>query len=459
MLTNLKHWLQSIISRKKIIAPKAIPRIYTRSEHNLSRRDINKYALKVLYRLHESGFQAYLVGGGVRDVLLNRHPKDFDIVTDAHPEQISQLFRNSRLIGRRFRLVHVHFSGHIVEVATFRAQHPSDEDIDPSLAHSHEDGMIIRDNIYGSFEEDVWRRDFTVNALYYNIADFSIIDYVNGMEDLKKRALRMIGEPFARYREDPVRMLRAVRLAAKLDFTIEEHTQQPIFELGKLLANVPGARLFDEYLKLFLSGYAYKSYTLLRQYKLFGILFPQSEESLIDSHCAKETETFLIHALKNTDKRVAENKPVAPPFLLAALLWQPMILLCQKLVLSENVSEHFAFFQASHQILHEQCTSFAIPRRLTHAVKEIWTLQLRLKKRSLHRAKEVFCHPRFRAAYDFLLLRAQSGERQCQTLAQWWTEYIDSDEEKRKEMASTVKDTGHKRRKRKRSNPKPLAQE
>lgn len=219
MLTKFFQWLKAILFKIKIEQPISKPIIVPRSDHNLSRREISKMALKVLYRLHDAGFQAYLVGGGVRDVLLGRHPKDFDLVTDARPEQISALFRNSRMIGRRFRLVHVHFGGHIVEVATFRAQHPIEKELDPTLSRHAEDGMIIRDNIYGSFEEDVWRRDFTVNALYYNIADYSLIDYVGGLSDLKHKVIRIIGDPNARYREDPVRMLRAIRFAAKLEFT------------------------------------------------------------------------------------------------------------------------------------------------------------------------------------------------------------------------------------------------
>jgi len=321
---------------KKGLTPAIIPR----SEHRVSRSNISKHALKVLYQLKDAGFQAYLVGGGVRDVLLDRHPKDFDVATDAKPEQVQKIFRNCRLIGRRFRLAHIHFGSHIVEVATFRASAPS-QTINPHLVHS-EGGMILRDNVYGTLEEDVLRRDFTVNALYYNIADFSVLDYVGGLKDLKEKTLRMIGDASQRYREDPVRMLRAIRFAAKLGFHIHPESEAPIFELAPLVKQVPSARLFDEYMKLFLSGYAKPSFDLLRHYQLFSVLFPESERC-INSKQGEAVLAFISGALKDTDKRVAEDKPVALPFLLAAFLWQP---LQEKTIslMEEGLSEPLAFF-------------------------------------------------------------------------------------------------------------------
>ncbi|MGB5591837.1 MAG: polynucleotide adenylyltransferase PcnB, partial [Gammaproteobacteria bacterium] len=243
-----------------------------RPDHNVSRSQISKNALRVLYRLKDAGYKAFLVGGGVRDLLLGREPKDFDIVTDALPDQVRSLFRNSRLIGRRFRLAHVHFGREIIEVATFRAAQDADvEDLD---RQTDSGGRILRDNVYGDIDEDVWRRDFTCNALYYNIADFSIWDYAGGVQDIEAGTMRLLGEPEARYREDPVRMLRAVRFAAKLGFRIDPASEAPLLELGELLAEVPAARLFDESIKLFLSGHAVQSYELLRRYNLFQHLFP-----------------------------------------------------------------------------------------------------------------------------------------------------------------------------------------
>lgn len=417
---------------------KAKPQVFPRSSHSISRRDISKLALKVLYRLHDAEFQAYLVGGGVRDVLLGLHPKDFDVATNATPEQVSSLFRNSRLIGRRFRLVHVHFGGQIVEVATFRAQHPMEEQ-DPNLSRLRENGMIVRDNIYGTLEEDVWRRDFTVNALYYNIADYSLIDYVGGMKDLKDRLIRMIGDPAARFREDPVRMLRAIRFAAKLKFKIDPLTAKPFKEMAELISNVPGARLFDEYLKLFLSGHALSSFELLRQYHLFSVLFPRTEECLKSNMFGKLPEQFLINAFVNTDKRIMEEKSVAPPFLIAVILWFPILTIAKRKEEDEKISAFKAFFDAQEHILHDQRACFSIPRRLTQVVREIWLMQFRLQRRNGHRAHALHSHARFRASYDFLLLRVQSGDKEAEELADWWTQYIASTEEERFEMANSVK--------------------
>ncbi len=421
-----------------MLSPKVIPR----SQHGISRRDISKSALKVLYRLHDAGFRAYLVGGGVRDVLLGRHPKDFDIATDALPEEISRLFRNSRLIGRRFRLVHVHFGGHIVEVATFRAEH-SKELQDPSLARAREDGMILRDNVYGTLEEDVFRRDFTINALYYNIADFSLLDYVDGLSDLKNKIIRIIGSPIQRYREDPVRILRAIRFAAKLNFNIHKESEEPIFELNHLLANVPSARLFDEYLKLFLSGHAVKSFELLRHYGIFAILFPETENILAEVKA--QAEKLLRQAFANTDQRVEEDKPVNPAFLLAAILWPPFQQEIEKRIQSgENV--HAVFYEVAEEILHKQRGVFSIPRRLTQVIRDIWSFQFRLEKRGGSRAQQLYTHPRFRAAYDFLNLRHVSGETEVESLLAWWTEYINADEEERLSMANAIKPQRKKKR-------------
>lgn len=436
MFSRVLEWIGISTNKKSIfLKPKSNPVILERSQHTLSRRMISPQALKVLYRLHDAGFQAYLVGGGVRDALLNQHPKDFDIATNAHPEEISALFRNSRMIGRRFRLVHVHFGSLIIEVATFRAGHEISFIQDPNLARSREDGLILRDNIFGSLEQDVFRRDFTVNALYYNIADYTLIDYVDGINDLKNKIIRIIGDPKQRFREDPVRMLRALRFAAKLQFNIEPETKNAIMELAPLIANVPSARLFDEFLKLFLSGFAVDSFKLLREYKIFPFLFPLTDH-LLNQSDTDISAGFLNKALENTDQRVSENKSVTPIFLLASLLWLPVQFEIKELRLQKKTGL-LALHEASDHVLLKQQKAFAIPRKITHLVKEIWVLQSRLQKKQGQRAKDLIRHPRFRAAYDFLILRAQSGEP-LDTLVNWWSEFIPADEPTRTRMIQAL---------------------
>lgn len=393
------------------------PRIIPRSEHNVSRDNISPNALKVLYRLKNAGYQAYMVGGGVRDLLLGREPKDFDVVTDALPEQVRELFRNCRVIGRRFRLAHVHFGPEIIEVSTFRAAMTDD----PSDTGS-DDGRILRDNIYGTVDEDVWRRDFTVNALLYDIRDFSIVDYVGGLHDIKNGCLRLIGEPERRYREDPVRMLRAVRFAVKLGFTMHPDTARPLPELAHLLNDIPPARLFEEFLKMFLGGYGVQTFEALRHHGLFGYLFPQTEASLASQE-GGFPHTFTIRALENTDQRLAEGKPVTPAFLIAALLWDPLRQQADAYV-AEGMDAHQAQQLASDDVVSRQIANIAMPRRFTRIAKEIWSLQPRLQNlagKQSKRATRLLAHPRFRAAYDFLLLRAAAGEPVAET-AEWWTQ-------------------------------------
>lgn len=444
MLTKIFQWLGLAKRVPGQVGVNPGPRIYHRSQHTLSRSNISKHALKVLYHLRDAGFQAYLVGGGVRDVLLGLHPKDFDVATDALPEEVQTLFRNCRLIGRRFRLAHVHFGGHIVEVATFRASHSEEEGHHPHLSHSNE-GMILRDNIYGSLEEDVLRRDFTVNALYYNIADYSVLDFMGGMKDLKARCLRMVGDAKKRYREDPVRMLRAVRFAAKLNFHIHPETETPIYEMAHLVSNVPSARLFDEYLKLFLSGFALDSFKLLRKYGLLGYLFPQTEKALQGPH-HRSVEKLIYQALENTDKRVNEDRPVAPPFLLAIFLWHPVQAEMQIALQEQGTLDLEAFFDACQKILNQQQSSVAIPRRLILIIREIWMLQFRLEKAVGRRIHQVFTHPRFRAGYDFLLLRAAAGDETVEATAQWWTTYVSADEEAREALINQRQNPDRKRK-------------
>jgi len=361
-----------------------------------------------------------LVGGGVRDLLLGHAPKDFDIATDALPEDVKKLFSNSRLIGRRFRLAHVFFGREIIEVATFRAsqadENQSSKNSDLDRAHD-DSGRILRDNVYGQLEDDVWRRDFTVNALYYDIADFSIVDYTSAMDDVKNKVLRLIGDPETRYREDPVRMLRAIRFAAKLGFSIHPETEQPIFDLGYLLGDIPPARLFDEVLKLFHSGQGVKSLQLLRQYNLLQYLFKQADDLLKQGD--ETFETFIHLALESTDKRINQDKPVTPAFLFAAMLWGTVDKLSDKLKQSGEPGT-LAMQNASSTVLSKQVKIITIPKRFSMVVRDIWQMQHRFKFRHGKRAKSLLTHKKFRAAYDFMCIRSQAGEVTDDS-CEWWT--------------------------------------
>jgi poly(A) polymerase len=414
------------------------PVIVPRSEHNVSRANISPNALKVLYRLKGAGFEAFLVGGGVRDLLLDRHPKDFDVVTNADPDQIRDLFRNCRLIGRRFRLAHVRFGRDIVEVATFRATGAELDDDD--RAHS-DSGRILRDNVYGTIDEDVWRRDFTVNALYYNITDFSIWDYTNGVADVRARTIRLIGDPEKRYREDPVRMLRAIRFAAKLDFELAPATAAPIGFLGKLLKDVPPARLFDELLKLFHSGHAARSFDLLLQYDLLRYLFSDTQ-AVLETGDREKIVGFIRRGLASTDERIRQDKPVTPMFLYALFLWFPIQALARRLE-SEGWNEGQALLEASQRIVAAQQTAF--PRRFSSPMKELLTMQWRFAERSGARAVRLLEHKRFRAAYDFLVLRGSCGEVDQETVA-WWTEIQNLPPEERSKMLDVQRRPGRRRR-------------
>ncbi|MBT8446494.1 MAG: polynucleotide adenylyltransferase PcnB [Gammaproteobacteria bacterium] len=419
-------------------------RKYERAEHCISRAAISSAALKVLYRLNKGGFRACLVGGGVRDLLLGREPKDFDIATDAEPEQVRELFRNCRLIGRRFRLAHVRFGPEVIEVATFRALHvEKDED------RVIEDGRIVRDNVYGSIEDDAFRRDFTVNALYYDIKDFSVVDFTGGMQDVMSGQLRLIGDPLRRYREDPVRLLRAVRFAVKLGFTIEAATEAPIRSEAYLLESISPARLFEEFLKLFHGGTALQTFEALRHYGLFEVLFPQAEAALAEQE-GGFPHMLIARALENTDERISVGKPVTPAFLVAALLWYPMRAIADQLI-EEGVQETEALQLASDRVFAQQITRVAIPRRFTMVAREIWMMQSRLVKRTRKRVMRVLGNERFRAGYDFLLLRAETGE-DCAADAQWWTEFQDADEAGQLRMLDGLKSGRRKSRRRRRSS-------
>ena len=397
-------------------------RIIPRAEHGISRKNMDESAIKVLSRLNKAGYEAYLVGGAVRDLLLGHRPKDFDVATDATPEQVKELFRNCRLIGRRFRLAHIHFGRHIIEVATFRGDHG-----DSQSGHQDDSGRILRDNVYGDIEQDVWRRDFTVNALYYNIADFSVVDFVGGYEDVMEGRLRLIGDPDERYREDPVRMIRAIRFSAKLGFSIDESCQHFIRDQGAILRDVPPARLYEEVLKLFHSGHAIKSFQGLREYYLLEHLFPEASEALDGNEVALK---FLQLAMQSTDERIHQNKPVTPAFLFAALLWAPLQARIEKR-LTKGEPHSLALHKAASGLVSDQVRHVSIPKRFTTVMRDIWALQSRFSYRKGKRADSVFEHPKFRAGYDFLCLRAKAGEN-TEDDCQWWTEFQENSPEAQK---------------------------
>lgn len=434
----IKRWLPQ---KSNSIELSTIPR----DEHRVSRKDINHTALKVLYRLQNAGYEGYLVGGCVRDLQLGLKPKDFDVATDATPEQVRKLFSNSRLIGRRFRIVHVTFGREIIEVTTFRGR--TDDNNDNHLQKQSDEGLLLRDNVYGSLEEDAERRDFTVNALYYTPKDFTLKAYGSGMNDLENKVLRIIGDPETRYREDPVRMMRAVRFAAKLGFNIEPRTGDLIPELAPLLSNVAAARLFDEVIKMLMSGHGLATWRLMREYNLVEPLLPATYAALKASTDGYY-DAFIEQALVNTDDRINRGKPVTPAFLYAALLWPPVR---EEAEYSINMGtpEQPAWLQAMGKIVAHQISSIAIPKRFSIPMKEIWELQLRLPKRTPKRAEQVASHPRFRAAYDFLLLRESAGEK-TGNLGQWWTDYQTENPDIRRDMASEAASDRPRRRRRRR---------
>ena len=521
------------------VAPSAVPRIIPRAEHTISRSHISPNALRVLYKLRDAGFMAFLVGGCVRDLLIGLEPKDFDVATDALPEQVKRLFRNCRLVGRRFRLAHVFFGREIIEVATFRAASapsqgeeplpdadPEDGEApeldDPQLEETQETnivihrqppeptemaraaaldvrrsdasgggegrdrgdrgggrggrgdrvgaertgegeraprarmfadadsdadtdvlaermfdetGRILRDNVYGTIDADVWRRDFTANSLYYNIADFSVWDYCGGMEDIAARKLKLIGDPETRFREDPVRMLRAARFEAKLGFDIDPPTAEPIGRLRELLAGVPPARLFDETLKLFLTGHGARSYDVLRRRGLLATLLP-TVDAYITAHPDSLVEKLLLQGLKNTDARVQADKPVTPTFLFALLLYGPIASIIESTP-PERWHELGTILDACDLAARQAQANIAIPKRFSLGVREMFALQPRLEHPRGRRALRVLEHPRFRAAYDLLLLRAQYGLASDE-MADWWTRIQEVSAEERAQMADAV---------------------
>lgn len=406
----INHFKKEKPNQNKPLTPTIIPRAL----HSISRNDISRHALKVLYRLHESGYSAYLVGGCVRDLLLGFKPKDFDVATDALPEDIRKLFKNCRLIGKRFRLAHILFGREIIEVATFRAPHENATHEHHAKTHQ---GMIVRDNVYGTIEDDVFRRDFRINALYYNIADFSLVDYTGGMDDIKTQTLHMIGDPEKRFVEDPVRLIRAVRFIAKCNMHITRETEEPLARLGYLLEHVSSARLLQEVLKIVQGGALLKTIHLLEKYHLFVQLFP------LTAHIMHKptVKSFIEEALKSTDLRIQDDKNVSPAFFFAVLLWHPVQKEAQHLQ-EKGLPIFVALDKAIYLVLKEQTQRLALPRLMQSTIREICALQHRLGQRRGTIPYRLLEHPRFRAAYDLLILRATTEET-LHELASWWTEF------------------------------------
>ncbi|CBL45586.1 Poly(A) polymerase [gamma proteobacterium HdN1] len=445
---------------KKLFSPKPSskrgPELVPVSQHGFPASKVSPGARRVLETLTQSGYSAYLVGGSIRDGLLGISPKDFDVATNATPEQIRQLFRSCRLIGQRFRLAHVRMGREIIEVATFRGHHHPDDDDDesnseeagnqkPRRASVSDEGMILRDNVFGTEHEDAMRRDFTANALFYRLSDGAIVDHVGGFADIQSRRLRLIGDPDTRFREDPVRILRAIRFAAKLDFAIDETLVKPIRDLGGLLDHVPAARLFEEIQKMFLSGYAAPVWQKLLEFGLAPQLFP-----LLVNLSDADHQMIRI-AMQNTDTRIAEEKPVTPAFLLAVLLWPSLKREWERLKEDED-SAAPQFQQAAYRVISAQNHRISIPRRFQQPMREIWDLQQRLPRRQGKRADQVLEHPRFRAAYDFLLLREQAGEVPS-GLAAWWERYQAADESTRRQMISELNTGAPRKSRRRRRRP------
>jgi poly(A) polymerase len=455
--TTPKKNAKKSASNKKNVATASFdnPLVFSRDQHPVSRQLMSPNALKVLHRLNRGGFDAYLVGGGVRDILLGFEPKDFDIATNATPDEIKELFRNCRLIGRRFRLAHIVFGREIIEVATFRGHHDNASEQEKSCkttSKQSEDGMLLRDNIYGSIEEDAERRDFTINALYYSSKDFKVYDFANGVQDVNDKIIRLIGDPETRYREDPVRMLRAIRFATKLDMQISDATKAPIKELSSLMANIPAARLFEEFLKMFITGKAVANFEQLRSYNLFGYFFPAVDQALNDESGEQSfLLDFIMLSMENTDKRINNDQRVTPAFLFAAMLWYPLQKHMHQIKATTQLTPQDIFFAALNEIMPEQQRSIAIPKRFQAVIKDIWILQDKLSRREGKRAFKTLEHLKFRAGYDFLLLRAQiEGTPELEELARWWTDFQEVSNDAQLQMIKGVNvPQGSKRR-----NPK-----
>lgn len=400
----------------------------------ITKNKIHRHALQVVEKLQGNGFEAYIVGGCLRDLLLNKTPKDFDVATNARPDQIKHLFqRQCRLVGRRFHLAHILFGRDFIEVATFRGEHSQNS----SSQHSRrsEEGMLLRDNVYGNMNQDAIRRDFTINAFYYDPATNRLYDFFDGLNDLKTGKLRLIGEPVKRYQEDPVRILRAIRFMAKLDMFLEEHTQKAIAQHLPLLANIPPARLYDESLKLLQSGNGFKTYQLLRKFGAFELLFPILNPFFTlngDNH----TEKMMVKVLQATDERIADNLSINPAFMFASFLWYPLRERMEILKNEGGLNNHDAYNLASSEILNLFCQRLSAPRRHTGVIRDIWGLQLQFGKRHGIYPQTTFSHPKFRAGYDLLAMRAEIEGGESIELLAWWHEYQQSNQQQRQALVN-----------------------
>ena len=445
--------------KKLIHGHQVTPKKIAKRSHHINPDLLSKNAVKVTAVLQEAGYDAYIVGGAVRDLLLGIAPKDFDVATNATPEEVQKLFRRSRVIGRRFQIVHVTFYGkdrpEIIEVSTFRAHVQADE------AHVAASGRILRDNVWGSQAEDATRRDFTINAMYYDPHTETVLDYHGGMQDIEAKTIRMIGEPTQRYREDPVRMLRAIRFAAKTGFTIEPKTRAPLEQLANLIQDVPSARLFDEILKLLMSGHAWSSISQLQAAGLHHKILPLIDE--ITSH--EDRLTFVKKSLENTDNRIKSGKPVSAGFLFATLLWHDVQEAWARYE-NNDMPAIPALHAAIDEVLESQKSFLGMQRRHEADMREIWTMQPRLEKRVGRYPFRLVETNKFKAGYDFLLLRAEVGEV-SEDLSEWWTNFWLGDDIQRQELMTLAKSestetssTNKKRRRRTRSkNAKPKAPE
>jgi poly(A) polymerase len=442
--------IPSMVSSTKDKPLRLEAQVIKRNDHQMRLSDLSPNTQKVLRTLTDNNYHAYAVGGCVRDKLLGLEPKDFDVVTDATPEQIKACFRNCRLIGRRFRLAHITFGREIIEVATFRGHHV--DDAKDSLAKQNKDGQLVRDNIFGSIEEDAARRDFSFNAMYFDASNENILDFADGMHAIKTLNIEMIGDPITRFKEDPVRMLRAARFSVKLGMTIDAEMHSIIRSHAHLLANIPPARLFEEVSKLLLSGRGLKTFVLLQELGIFSILFPAIDGMLHDTR-GKEQQ-LISKMLKNTDERLANDLRITPAFLYATVLWYPMEERAQQLIFDTQISPFDASNIAAAEVIHRQVQRIMVPKRFTIPVREIWTLQHRLRRRFGKKPFQLLTHPRFRAAYDFLLIRGQVEGGDLLELAQWWTEFQEVNNEQRLQMVKSLGNNNGAPRRKKRKKPR-----
>ena len=429
--------------KKRITRPADSEQIFLSDQHSLTPELMSTEARKVVSTLQNAGFDAYIVGGCVRDLLLGLKPKDFDVATNAEPEEVKPLFRRARIIGRRFQIVHVQFGREIIEITTFRSNQKQPES--DATRRQTESGMLTRDNVFGTLRDDASRRDLTINALYYNPSDNSVRDFSEGLEDIKRRLIRIMGDPEVRFREDPVRLLRVVRFSAKLGFQIEPRTAEPMRALANSLQQVSSPRLFDESLKLFMSGQSLATFRLLQDYNFFAHMVPQSAECLGQSDFS---ERLIDQAFTNTDLRVRAHKRITPAFIYAALLW-PAVQQRALVYREQGEPPLSAQRHAAENVTAFQVKLTAIPKRYSIPMREIWDMQLSLTRRTGGRAERLVNHPRFRAAYDFVLLREEAGE-DLNSLGEWWTRYQNSNELEQQNMVSAIKEPRSSRTRRRR---------